>query len=174
VPGDRFKTWAAPLPESSGRSRLTGRASRSQSLAPFYMEARFPRDSRSRPERCKTSKHPPLNTGHSWRSGESRGDLQLLGRVWILRNLRSHLLLPQSRRRQPYSYRMTAWLLDAWQSEHDHYLLELRQNSDCLFIPFDSTRRGVGPYRWNSMDSLFPVSSTFPQLRIRNSCLEDR
>jgi hypothetical protein len=45
---------------------------------------------------------------------------------------------------------VTAWLLDAWQPEHDQYLRELRQNSDCLFLPLDSTRRGVGPYRWNS------------------------
>jgi hypothetical protein len=45
---------------------------------------------------------------------------------------------------------VTAWLLDAWQPEHDQYLLELRQNSDYLFTPLDSARRGVGPYRWNS------------------------
>jgi hypothetical protein len=45
---------------------------------------------------------------------------------------------------------VTAWLLDAWQAEHDQYLRELRQNSDLLFVPLDSERREFGPYRWNS------------------------
>lgn len=45
---------------------------------------------------------------------------------------------------------LTAWLVDAWQPEHDECIRELRRNSDHLFTPLDSVRRGVGPYRWSS------------------------
>jgi hypothetical protein len=44
----------------------------------------------------------------------------------------------------------TAWLVDAWQPEHNDYIRELRQNADYLYTPLDSERRGVGPYQWYS------------------------
>jgi hypothetical protein len=45
---------------------------------------------------------------------------------------------------------ITAWLLDAWWPEFDHYLHSKRQSSDWLFTPLDSVRLHLGPYRWNS------------------------
>lgn len=45
---------------------------------------------------------------------------------------------------------MTAWLVDAWQPEHDRYLQQERLAGDWLFTPLDSSRRQIGPYRWES------------------------
>lgn len=45
---------------------------------------------------------------------------------------------------------VTAWLVDAWQPEHDRYVRENRKEGDWLFTPLDSARRGIGPYRWTS------------------------
>ncbi|HET6407128.1 MAG TPA: VanW family protein, partial [Chthoniobacteraceae bacterium] len=44
----------------------------------------------------------------------------------------------------------TAWLVDAWQPEHDRYLTENRSAEDWLFTPLHSERWGIGPYRWSS------------------------
>jgi hypothetical protein len=42
-----------------------------------------------------------------------------------------------------------AWLVDAWQPEHDRYLQDNRSGSDWLFTPLHSRRWSIGPYRWN-------------------------
>jgi hypothetical protein len=45
---------------------------------------------------------------------------------------------------------ITAWLVDAWQPEHDRTMREHFKEHDWLFTPLDSSRRGMGPYRWKS------------------------
>lgn len=43
-----------------------------------------------------------------------------------------------------------AWLLDAFQPEHAAYVTAEREPGDHLFLPLDSRRWRVGPYRWPS------------------------
>ena len=45
---------------------------------------------------------------------------------------------------------ITAWLLDALQPEFAAYVEKERRATDHLFLPLDSRRRKLGPYRWPS------------------------
>jgi hypothetical protein len=45
---------------------------------------------------------------------------------------------------------VTAWLLDAWQPEFDKYLAAERDAKGRVFLPLDSLRWRVGPYRWQT------------------------
>jgi hypothetical protein len=42
----------------------------------------------------------------------------------------------------------TAWLLDSWQPEFDRYVAAEKEAQDHLFLPLDSERWRIGPYRW--------------------------
>jgi hypothetical protein len=44
----------------------------------------------------------------------------------------------------------TAWIVDAWSPEFDDYLTRHRQPRDWLFLPLNSARWHIGPYRWRS------------------------
>ena len=43
---------------------------------------------------------------------------------------------------------ITAWVVDAFQPEHAAWLEKQRQPGDHLFLPLDSRRWHLGPYRW--------------------------
>ena len=43
---------------------------------------------------------------------------------------------------------ITAWVVDAFQPEHAAWLEKERQPGDHLFLPLDSRRWRIGPYRW--------------------------
>lgn len=45
---------------------------------------------------------------------------------------------------------ITAWVVDAFQPEHAAWLKKQRQPGDQLFLPLDSHRWRIGPYRWPS------------------------
>ena len=45
---------------------------------------------------------------------------------------------------------ITAWLLDAWQPEFAAYVEAEHRPTDHLFLPLDSQRWKLGPYRWPS------------------------
>jgi hypothetical protein len=45
---------------------------------------------------------------------------------------------------------LTAWVVDAFQPEHAAWLEKEHQPSDHLFVPLDSHRWRLGPYRWPS------------------------
>ncbi len=45
---------------------------------------------------------------------------------------------------------VTAWLVDAFQPEHAAWIAKERQAGDHLFLPLDSRRWRLGPYRWPS------------------------
>ncbi len=53
-------------------------------------------------------------------------------------------------RHQPIGMGVTAWLVDAWWPEFDHYLQTHRANGDCLLLPLDGTRLRLKSYRWNT------------------------
>ena len=45
---------------------------------------------------------------------------------------------------------VTAWLVDAWWPEHEHYVASHRRADDWLLTPLDSRRFRFGPYRWRT------------------------
>jgi hypothetical protein len=68
--------------------------------------------------------------------------------------------------------RGVAWIVDAFQPEHDEWMREQRGPQDSLLLPLDSLRFGIGPYRWTSRD--FAHVRHAPWTTLRRSLISRR
>jgi len=59
----------------------------------------------------------------------------------------------------------TAWIVDAFQPEHDAWMATNRTSIDSLLLPLDSSRWGCGPYRWTSRGFVAVHQAVFAMLR---------
>jgi hypothetical protein len=66
----------------------------------------------------------------------------------------------------------TAWLLDAYWPEHDHYLASNRTPGDSMLVPLNGRRWGISPYRWGTRGCAKVVE--FPGFTLKRSLLSRR